>query len=110
MDKLTRYRDTIERVLRDYAQIPYSHGELRSVTVFDRQADHYLLMVLGREGTKRVHGCLVHVDIEDGRFFIRRDGTEYSIARELMDAGVPAQDVVLAFRLPEEEALSTANP
>src|SRR5262245_51242380 len=110
MDRLRRYRETIEDILRDYAAIPYSYGELRSVTAFDRQADHYLLMVLGREGTKRVHGCLVHVDIEDGRFFIRRDGTEYGIARELTDAGVPAEDVVLGYRLPEEEALYSPQP
>jgi hypothetical protein len=41
------------------------------------------------------------VDIINGKFWIQRDGTEYGIARELVDAGVPKEQIVLAFRAPE---------
>ena len=49
----------------------------------------------------RVHGCLVHVDLIDGKFWIQRDGTEHGIARDLEAAGVPKDHIVLAFRAPE---------
>lgn len=100
MDTLERYRQIIERILTDYAQIPYAHGDIRSYTVFDRENDHYLLINVGWD-RRRVHGCLVHVDIIDGKLWIQRDGTEEGIATELEAAGVPKEQMVLAFRSPE---------
>ena len=100
MDTVERYRDIIERILIDYAQIPYAYGDIRSQTVFDRSNDHYLLINVGWD-RRRVHGCLVHVDIIDGKVWIQRDGTEEGIATELEAAGVPKEHIVLAFRSPE---------
>jgi hypothetical protein len=100
MDTVERYRQIIERILTDYAQIPYAYGDIRSQTVFDRLNDHYLLINVGWD-RRRVHGCLVHVDIIDGKVWIQRDGTEEGIATELEAAGVPKEHIVLAFRSPE---------
>ena len=83
------------------AKIPYAHGEIELQTVFDRIGDHYLLMLVGRDGVRRVHGCLVHVDIKGDKLWIQRDGTEHGVARELLEAGVPKDHIVLAFRSPE---------
>ncbi len=101
MDTVTTYRPLIERVLTDYAQIPYAHGDIQIQAVFDREADHYLLMLVGREGVRRVHGCLAHVDICGEKIWIQRDGTEHGIARDLIEAGVPKDHIVLAFRSSE---------
>jgi len=100
MDTLERDRDLIEKILTEYAALAYSFGEIRREVVFDRVHDHYLLMIEGWEGWKRVHGVIVHVDIIDGKFWIQRDGTEDGIATELMAAGVPKEQIVLAFRPP----------
>jgi hypothetical protein len=99
-------RQLIEKTLVEYARVPYSRGDVRLQTVFDRDQDHYLLMLNGWEGVRRVHGCLVHVDIIDGKFRIQRDGTEYGIAQELLDAGLPKECIVLAFRSLEKRRLS----
>ena len=48
-----------------------------------------------------MHGCLVHVDIIGGKFWIQRDGTEAGIAKELEGTGVPKEHIVLAFRSPK---------
>jgi len=58
-------------------------------------------MLVGWQGIRRVHGCLVHVDIIDGKLWIQRDGTEHGIALDLLEAGVPGEQIVLAFRPPE---------
>jgi hypothetical protein len=58
-------------------------------------------MLVGREGIRRVHGCLIHVDIVDDKIYIQRDGTGVGVANELMRAGVPKEHIVLAFRSPE---------
>jgi hypothetical protein len=96
MDTAAHYRELIQKILSDYARIPYAHGDIRQETVFDTQRDHYLLVNVGWDG-RRVHGCLVHVDLIDGKFWIQRDGTEDSIATELEAAGVPKEHIVLAF-------------
>jgi hypothetical protein len=101
MDSLDRYRQLVQNILVELAQIPYAHGQIQLETVLDRAADRYLLMLVGWEGIRRVHGCLIHVDIIDGRIWIQRDGTERGVARDLIDAGVPRDQIVLAFRLSE---------
>jgi hypothetical protein len=101
MDTLEKYRGTVQDIIKKYAEIPYSYGNIQSQTVFDRDADHYLLMIAGREGVRRVHGCLVHIDIIGGKIWIQRDGTEDGIAEELLKAGIPKDRIVLGFRSPE---------
>ena len=100
MDTNSAYRSLVERILTEYAQIPYAHGDIQIQTVFDRDGDHYLLMLVGRDGIRRVHGCLIHVDLIDGMIWIQRDGTEQGIARELITAGVPKERIIPAFRSP----------
>jgi len=97
---LDSYRTIIERVLTEYSQYAYAYGEIGRQTVFDRTRDHYLLMSVGWD-KRRVHGCLIHVDLIDGKCWIQRDGTESGIARDLEAAGIPKNRIVLAFRPPE---------
>ena len=106
MDTAESDRQLIERILVDYSKVPYSHSDVRLQTVFDRDQNHYLLILIGWEGVRRIHGCLVHVDIIDGKFWIQRDRTEYGIAQELLDAGVPRDRIVLAFRSLEMRRLT----
>lgn len=100
MDTLENYRQIIERILQEYAQTPYAYGDIQTQAIFDRTNDHYLLVNVGWD-KKRVHGCLVHVDIVGDKFWIQRDGTEEGIAKELETAGVSKEHIVLAFRPPK---------
>jgi hypothetical protein len=101
MDTLENYRRLIRQILTEHTRIPYAYGDIQFETVFDRDTDRYVVLILGRENNRRVHGCLIHVDIINGKIWIQRDGTEYGVARELVDAGVPKDRIVLAFRSPE---------
>lgn len=101
MDTLENYRQIIRRILTEYARVPYAYGEIQIEPVFDRESDRYLLIILGRENDRRVHGCLAHIDIINGKVWIQRDGTEHGIANELVEAGVPKDQIVLGFRSPE---------
>lgn len=106
MDTAESDRQLIETILIDYAKVPYSHGDFRLQTILDRDGDHYLLMLVGWEGIRRVHGCLVHVDIINQKFWIQRDGTERGVAASLLEAGVPKDRIVLAFRSPEKRRMT----
>jgi hypothetical protein len=101
MDTLTTYRQIIEKTLTEYANIPYAYGEIQTETIFDRINDHYLLVNVGWDNDRRVHGCLIHLDIINGKVWVQRDGTEEGIAGELEKAGIPKDQIVLGFRPPE---------
>lgn len=98
MDSKTAYRDIIERTLSDYASVPYAHGDIRTEPVFDRGHDRYLLMNVGWRSDQRIHGSLIHIDIIDDKVWIQRDGTEHGIATDLVEAGIPRDQIVLGFR------------
>ena len=98
MAPLESYREIVEDVLAQHAQIPYAYGDIRSEEVFDRSRDRYLLVNVGWDEGRRVHGVLVHIDLIDGKLWIQRDGTEQGVANELVEAGVPKDRIVLAFR------------
>jgi XisI protein. len=48
----------------------------------------------------RITDITVYVRIRDGKFWIEEDWTEDGIATDLVRAGVPKEDIVLAFHEP----------
>jgi hypothetical protein len=101
MDTLNNYRDIIEKVLTNYASVSYANGKIENEIILDRTNDRYLVMSLGWDNVRRIHGCVVHIDIIDGLIWIQRDGTEDGIAIELEQEGVPKDKIVLGFHEPD---------
>ncbi|MBP0027137.1 XisI protein [Roseofilum sp. Guam] len=101
MDKLEFYRETIEKILRRHADMPYSYGEIDEHVIIDRDRNHFLLFDVGWQQKRRVHGCITHVQIIDSKIWIQRDGIEDGVTEELLEAGVPKSDIVLGFQPPE---------
>ena len=100
MDKLDRYREIVRRVIEDYASYKPSHGEIDTEAIIDPVKDHYEVMHVGWDGVRRVHGSVVHIDIQGGKIWIQYDGTSRPVADELVAAGIPRDDIVLAFHPP----------
>lgn len=101
MAAVNTYTDIIERILDPYTKIPYAHGELICEAIFDRVRGRFVLMTLGWDDDERVHHPLVHIDLIEGKLWIQADHTEHGVAPELVEAGIPKSDIVLAFRPPE---------
>ncbi|MBX3059716.1 MAG: XisI protein [Anaerolineae bacterium] len=99
MDTLNKYRQIVQNVLREYAVKP-SHGEIDPEIIVDPERDHYELMHVGWDKSRRVHGSVIHIDIIDNKIWIQHDGTSPGIALELVQAGIPKEDIILAFRPP----------
>lgn len=97
MDTVENYRQIVQRVLREYTEVPYAHGEIANEVIFDRDLDRYLVMSVGWNKARRIHGCMIHIDIIGDKVWIQRDGTEYGIANELVEAGIPRGHIVLGF-------------
>jgi hypothetical protein len=97
MDRVDRYRSIVRKVIEEYAEGKPSRGEIESEAIIDPERDHYEVMFVGWHGQRRVHGSVVHIDVKNGKVWIQHDGTNRPVAEELMAAGVPREDIVLAF-------------
>lgn len=97
MDTIKHYQQILEDLIQQYAQKP-SHGEIEPEIIIDRERTHYELMHIGWDGSRRVHGSVLHLDLIDGKIWIQHDGTAPGVALDLVEAGVPREDIVLGFR------------
>ena len=100
MDNLAQYRQIIKTILENHASIPYSYGNIQQELIIDTEQHNFLLMNTGWENNKRIHGCVVHIAIINDKIWIQRDGIEQGITRELLDAGIPKNKIVLGFQSP----------
>ncbi|MFM7219963.1 MAG: XisI protein [Nodosilinea sp.] len=103
MDKLAEYPKLIRQLLTDYVELSNRNPspDLETFLVVDEAKAHYIWMTLGWQNGERVAGMTVYVRIRDGKFWIEEDWTEAGIATDLVEAGVPKEDIVLAFHEPK---------
>lgn len=103
MDKLTEYPTLIKRILTEYVALNNRHPspDIETLLIVDEAKAHYIWMNLGWQNGERVTGMTVYVRIRDGQFWIEEDWTEDGIATDLVRAGVPREDIVLAFHEPK---------
>lgn len=104
MDKMTRYRDAIRRVMGEYAEWKPSGPSVASEQIHDSARDHYLLKYVGWDGHRRVNATAFHLDIIDGKVWVQYDGSNRSVTDALVEAGIPKEDIVLAEQPPEVRA------
>ncbi|HLP92351.1 MAG TPA: XisI protein [Nostocaceae cyanobacterium] len=99
MDTTTlNYSQIIEQVLKEYADFFESDEEVETKLVLDKENQHFLLVETGWQNGYRIYGTLLHIDIIDHKVWIQHDGTEEGIADDLVNAGIPKQHIVLAFK------------
>ena len=92
----------IRQVLENHAayrnQLPDGYG---CQTVFDDERGQYLLVDIGWNGDRDLHATPIHIGLIDGKVWIQSDETEEGIASDLVEAGIPKEDIVLGFRHPK---------
>jgi hypothetical protein len=106
VEKLNRYRQIIEQVLETHAKMPAVPETVEGMVVCDLVRDQYLLMDVGWAPYGRAHDVVVHLRLKDGKVWIEWDGIEYGIAQDLIEAGIPQEDIVMAFDRSELEPLA----
>jgi len=95
MDKLEHYRNAIRQLLEKYAAHKPSSQDIAVQVITDTLHDHYQLYHVGWQKDRRIHGCLLHLDIYNGKVWIQYNGTEENLAPALEESGVPKEDIVL---------------
>lgn len=104
-DTLNHWRQTIKKILTHLAAIPFPEVvTMTAKTVFDETSDVYLVVVEGWQGVRRLHGCLVHLEIKEDKVWVQQDGTEDGVVADLLAAGIPKDHIVLGFKSPQSRA------
>lgn len=104
MDSRTTYQSVVERVIREYAAMPY--GDLQREVVIDTEANRYIIFTMGWQGYRRIHSCVIHLDIIDNKVWVQEDNTENGITYALLEAGIAKQHIVLGFQHPTVRELT----
>ena len=100
MGNIKNYRDSIKEIISRYAQERSLPKDVEGQTILDIERDHYQLLNVGWNNDKWIYGCVLHIDIKNGKVWIQHNGTEDEIAEELIKSGIPEQDIVIGFHSP----------
>jgi hypothetical protein len=101
---LEDYKSCVKRLLSAYESLRTERSQVD--LLFDDERMHYMAVRVGWIKRKRLHLCLVHIDICDGMIVIQCNNTEDLIVTELEEMGVPRQQICLGFLPPEVRALA----
>lgn len=108
MDRLNRYRNLIKQYINDYAvpaQNESSDG-VETLAFFDETRDQYMLVNVGWHNGRREENISLFARIKNGKVWIEDDWTQDGLGNILVEAGVPKEDIVLAFLSPREREMS----
>lgn len=94
------------RVLNDYLDFLGSDPHSEAYLAMDEANHHYLLIEVGWQSSQRIYGTLIHLDVIEQKIWIQQDGTEAGVATELVELGIPKDQIVLAFKSPERRQIT----
>ncbi|MFN6564189.1 MAG: XisI protein [Nostoc sp. ChiSLP01] len=100
MDKLEKYRQYIQSILTKHGKYKPHQEEIENELIFDTVHDHYQLMRIGWNDLSRVYHSVMHFDIKNDKIWIQQNMTDVDLAQELLEMGVPKEDIVLGLQPP----------
>lgn len=96
------YRQLIQDILLPMEAWKYEPSTTRAEVIFDERRDRYLLVIVGWFNNQNDYSAVVHLDIIDGKIWLHVDKTDQEIYQQLLDGGVPKEDIVRAWLPPSE--------
>ncbi len=100
MANIEHYRQCIQTILRENGNYKPKYDEIDNELIFDTIHDHYQLMYVGWNDLKRVYYSIIHFDIKDNKIWIQQNTTETDLAEQLVNMGVPKEDIVFGLQPP----------
>lgn len=102
MDRVEQYRQVIQSSLKEYARLFNNQPEgIEVLAVCDDSINTYALINVGWDGNERMNKTSVLMRIVNGKVWVEEDWTMYGFVDELLDAGIPKEDIVLSFHSPQ---------
>lgn len=101
MDKVVKYRKIVRALMQKQADIRANRKGIETQFNINEKEGHFQLVNVGWRENRRYYGCFLHIDVKaNGKVYLQHDGTDLVVAQMLVDAGIPKEDIVLAFQPP----------
>lgn len=102
MDKALKYKEIVKKILTRYVELDRQQPEegIEYLLISDDEQGHYLWTSLGWSKGRRNRYIIAHLRVKDEKIWIESDFTEVGIANDLLNEGVPTNDIVLGFHEP----------
>ena len=108
MDKLDHYREILHKILSQYTPLMSKpacetspqENRITSTVIVSEDRNHFMVINEGWEGKRRIHSLIFHAEIRNGKLWMHHDGIDHGITEELVTAGIPKDQIVLAFHSP----------
>jgi XisI protein len=98
-----RYRNIILDVLGEIVDRFQNTPQptIRSVPVFDEAHNQYQILDIGWDGSgDRIFQPIIHVELLNGKIWIQENATDIDLAKEFLEWGADASDIVLGMHSP----------
>lgn len=100
--KVKHYQSILRQIFEYYNEILTRHPQpdKETVVVIDDDGGHYILHTIGWEEDDRIWDTPLYVRLRDDKIWVEIDWMSDAIVDHLLEAGVPKEDIVLAFHHP----------
>ena len=99
MESKINYETCIKKILSEYSNYKTEWSDIK--LIFDDDRKHYLIVRVGWYNQKRIHTCLIHIDVCGDTIIIQENNTENLIDKELVKLGVSKDKITFGFLPPE---------
>jgi hypothetical protein len=112
MDKTIKYQHAILELFEEYDKFWGHSGGLQNRIIADKQQNAFVMIAFGWQNEESyTHLLCFHIEIINGKVWVRENNTEALIVNELIEKGVAAEDIILGFiesETPEYQHLAAA--
>ncbi len=98
-EHIALYQTLVKELLSQYRALRTECSEVE--LLFDDAHKHYMAYRVGWNKHRRIHFCLVHIDICDDLVIIQANNTEDMIDEELVRRGIPQERIRLGLLPPD---------
>lgn len=104
MDKIEKYKKIVRKIVEEVvAMSPEIEDGIENQLITDDEHGHYLYFGVGWETDTNnwFYATFIHIDVKpNGRVWLQHDGTDLRIANQLIERGIPKNDIVIGFQPP----------
>jgi hypothetical protein len=98
MDKTIKYQQAILQLFDEYDNFWGRSGGLQNRIIADTRQNAFVLIAFGWQNEETyTHLLCFHIEIINGKVWVRENNTEALIVNELIEKGVASEDIILGF-------------
>ena len=102
---LKKYQTILSEVVNEYGKPPKSlMPDVKKQIIIDLERNHFQLLSAGWHNNRYIFQVAFHFVIIDNKIWLLQNNTDLLLADDLVERGVPASDIVLAFLAPNVRA------